>query len=513
MKSSKVSLTINVKQLHQNCRHGGRAKTWLLVALLVLLAIGRLVLSTLSHSDIKEDEASAENPAESSSSSLGTFSNMSPKLMDPMLLGVDLASPFLDSGSMTAIVPATEDSLEEVYEAIDVLVSDESSLSAIIIVCPEPIVPGLLAALSERHQDAFLDLTIALWPEGLGEGSALANAASGVLTEYALIIDSASLDHLHEDLHEHILSHPLLLSVPTGPCGGNFTSVDGQPICVVPGAEPRSASFLFPPFIVPSSLIRGLNATAVGDADFWAKFGETMIDVTGAGALVPESSGASDVDWCRSLCRTAGLVTDDSSTDQCGTPISLEKNYRSRSDPGPSHSSSLAIILPTLRDLEAFSSVACRFSEGGYNAHVLIMSQDLDLASSHESSFPWLHDHFISSVCNISYSALHISSNHFANAEAVNFWLESANETMSVILYGKGGLDRASELPFASVLESQSSMGVSVIQIPQADIPYCDWIASLSLQELRSTSRTFLTIHTHLLCRLAQPGHRNLRHH
>ena len=44
--------------------------------------------------------------------------------MDPMLLGADLASPFLDSGSMTAIVPATEDSLEEVYEAIDVLVSD-----------------------------------------------------------------------------------------------------------------------------------------------------------------------------------------------------------------------------------------------------------------------------------------------------------------------------------------------------------------------------------------------------
>ncbi|KAL5531513.1 hypothetical protein ACEPAG_4390 [Sanghuangporus baumii] len=482
MKSKELSLSINIRQLHQNGRHKGRTKTWLLVVTAILLAIGRLLLSTLKHSDVKQDEASIATVADSGNASLGAFPNMSPKLMDAMFLGAsDL--PFLDSGSITAVFPVTENALDEVVEVIELLTSDESAVSAITIVCPESIIPGLRARLLGRHQDTFLDMSVAIWPEGLSEGPAVMNAASSVSTEYALVIDSAGLGHLHDDSREHLLSHPLLLDLPTGFCGGNSTNVERRPFCVVPSSEPQSVSFLFPPFIIPSLLIRGFNATAVSDADFWPSLGNALAPASGVGALIPDSDANSDDDWCHSLCKGYNLILNDSSRNQCITPPDSEGS--SDHGPDPSQSSSLAIILPTLGDLETFSSVTCRLSENGYNTHVLILSRDPEHASS-ESSFPWLHDHFISSICNISYSALHTSSNDFANAEAVKFWLDSANETMSVILYGSGGLGHASELPFTAVLESQSAIGVSVVQIPQIDLPYCDWLGSLSLQEIRN---------------------------
>ncbi|OCB85462.1 hypothetical protein A7U60_g7471 [Sanghuangporus baumii] len=482
MKSKELSLSINIRQLHQNGRHKGRVKTWILVVTAILLAIGRLLLSTLRHPDVKQDEVSIVAVADSGNVSLGAFPNMSPKLMDAMFLGAsDL--PFLDSGSITAVFPVTENSLDEVHEIIELLTSDESSVSAIAIVCPESITPVLHASLLGRHQDTFMDMSVALWPEGLSEGPALMNVASSVSTEYALVVDSAGLGHLHDDSREHLLSHPLLLDLPTGFCGGNSTNVERRLFCVVPSSGPQPVSFLFPPFIIPSLLIRGFNATVVSDTDFWPSLGNALAQATGTRALIPESDDDSNGDWCRSLCKKYNLILDGSSRDQCTTPPDSEGTSDHRTD--PSQSSSLAIILPILSDLEAFASVACRLSENGYTTHVLILSHDQDHASS-ESSFPWLHDHLISSICNISYSALHTSSNDFANAEAVKFWLDSANELMSVILYGSGGLGHVSELPFTAVLERQSAIGISVVQIPQVDLPYCDWLGSLSLQELRN---------------------------
>ncbi|KAH8116272.1 hypothetical protein DFH11DRAFT_1852900 [Phellopilus nigrolimitatus] len=331
--------------------------------------------------------------------------------------------------------------------------------------------------------DTFLDISVVIWAEGFDEGATVLGAAAQAVTEYTLIMGSEGLGDLDEDSRDQLLSHPLLMDLPTGFCGGRFTKVQSHTICVSPLPETQSASFLVPPFVLSSSLTRGFNASVGHNPNFWSEFGRTLIHQDGIGAVVQETEKSTDKVWCQAQCQRFGLVVDGTAP-ECSTVTDADAPEDQTTH--SASSSSLAIILPALSDLESFSPAVCGLIRNGYDAHVLILSHNLDHDTSRDGSFPWLHDQLISNVCEISYSALHSSSNDYANAEAVRFWLKSANELMSVIIYGTYDTMHASTTALEIELERQSGLGTTIIKIPQDDLLYCDWIGSLSLTELRS---------------------------
>ena len=391
--------------------------------------------------------------------------------------------PYYDAGTVTAIIPVTVTSVKRLRKLLQPLLSDESSVSAITLIYSPEVSEHVDIVIRDEKLKSLLDISSIIRMDSRDEGLDIISAACQSLTEYVLIMDEDGLSGLHEETQSGMLSH-LLADIPMGYCGGNFRLQNSVSSCLLPLVEPQSASFLLPPFVVPTALIRGFNTSSTLESNFWENFGRSLVRNEGVGVSIQESRHNSDRVWCFTQCQKSGVITDDSFLGQCEAEAGLNTS------PGqqlkPENSTSLAIILPNRNDLNKFSSVACRLLQSGYNTHVLILSHDSDHIPSHDSSFPWLHEQLTSNVCKLSYSILHTSSNNFANTEAVDYWIKTANESMSVIIIGKKDIYQYSQDPFNAVLKRYAALGTTVIEIPQQDLPYCDWIGSLTLAELRS---------------------------
>ncbi|THH10740.1 hypothetical protein EW145_g1127 [Phellinidium pouzarii] len=473
-----------------------RARSLVLVLALLGVSFGLLLQSkTLSFSQNSNRPSKSSEHFNSTDSRYSDASSQqhvnivketSRNVSEKSFIGVsdlfDLSS--FDSGSLTAILPVTRKSVDRIQQIVEPLMSEQSHVSAITIVCPLELVSILDMVLHRGHMDVFLDISVFIWSEGLSEGAAVLGAASDLVTEYSLIMDSGGLSSLDEDSKDKLVSHPFLLDLPTGFCGGQLNEVSNHATCVLPHSEPQSASFLVPPFVIPSQLVRGFNSSTAQDSHFWRDFGKTFIHKDGVGAFIQETEKSAAKIWCQTQCQKTGLAIDGLNLEHCSTII--ENTDAAENWVFDTALSSLAVILPALKDLDNFSPAVCGLIQRGYDVNVLILSYSLDQTILHDSSFPWLQDHLISSVCEISYSALHPSLNDYANAEAVRFWLQSANESMSVIVYGAPGISHARLSAFEVELERQGMLGATIIKIPQDDLRFCDWIGSLSLAELRS---------------------------
>ena len=390
--------------------------------------------------------------------------------------------PFYESDSVSAILPVSNRSLKNLWRHMDTLVSERSSVSAVILVCATELVPFAVDMLDTGNHATYLDISYYPWEEGLDENSAVLAAVAQVSTEYLLVLSSDGLDGLHTGLQEQILSHPLFVDMPVGFCGGSTINSSTHATCVVPKPESQSSSFLLPPMIIPSSLIYSLNTTFSARHDIWPALGNA-ISPSGHGGVVQENVDDTLEEWCHSQCRKYGLaVGDDNIFEKCSLKEDIPGSVAASPMTNSPQSYSLGIILPTLEDLKHFSSAACAFIKRDISTRVLILSKETNHNIAPDSSFPWFHDQLTSNICQISYSALYSPKNEFANAEPVNHWISSINDSLSAIIYGAQD-DILSELDV--VLQKQQELGAAVIKIPRSDIPFCDWIGSLSLAELR----------------------------
>lgn len=387
-----------------------------------------------------------------------------------------------EGGSLAAVLPVTTDTIKRLQQILDPLFSDHSHVSVIGLVCKVELLPTLQALLEPIAGETYMDIISATWQEGSSESSAVMKLASEMATEYILIMSSEGILLLDQDSQTQLLSPPLLLDAVSGFCGGQRKRSTDRASCVYPGHQPQNATFLLPPFVLPSSRIHGLNFTRNLDTELWMEldvaFGEAY-----SGALVQETGYSVNKIWCQKQCLRNGITLDDSALDEClvaSKDAELKQHQPTALD--AANSSSLAIILPTVEDLQYFLAAACKFIHYSISVHVLILSPAANEKQQHDNPFPWLHDHLSSNVCEISYSALHSSSNEHANTEAVTFWLKSANETMSTIIFGA---PEDSNSFLEAELRNQAIYGTNLIKVPQASLPFCDWIGSLSLSELR----------------------------
>ena len=89
-----------------------------------------------------------------------------------------------------------------------------------------------------------------------------------------LILEHSGVD----DLGSRQLLNMSLVSLPTGPRGFKYGSGSDEIACIPANANPQAASYLVPPFVMPSSLAVGANLRA-GVPKIWKDLGAMVWEV------------------------------------------------------------------------------------------------------------------------------------------------------------------------------------------------------------------------------------------
>ena len=417
---------------------------------------------------------------------------------------------FLESGSIAVILPVTEGSLPYLRQKLDPILQDHSSISEVSLLAPLTLFPPISKMLRDGRLDMDIEISVAVWPDGLDEGPATIGTVSSLTSEYVLVLGSGGLADLHEESRDLFVTQPFLLDIPTGLCGASFQHGSNHALCVRPFTDTKPVSFVLPPFYMQTTLLRSFNISTEGP-NFWIELGKHLVQKDGIGAFIRKSDKSSDRVWCHELCEKFNISTEELTQQQCSA--NQDDTAQSTSKSSLIDSYAIAMIIPTLDDLRQFSPTACSFARNGYSLNILVFSNDATHATSHDSPFPWIQDHFISGSCELLYSTIHLSSNAFANAEAVDFWLKSSNETASVIVYGVDDYSKGKAEMIAHTVDEQADNGVTIIKIPQVALPFCSWMGTLSLVELRSKSVNFLVFARSRKHRLEYPSYRAVSYH
>ena len=476
----------------------GFSKPTLFILAFLLLYVGRWLRSKLTVDFTKTSHlnATSQNWHTSTSALQGSKPkavNLGPHPELDFKSTTELVD-FLESGSVSAVLPVTEATLPTLRRTLDPLLQDHSSISEITLLCPLELFPPISKMLRDGRLDMDVEIHVDVWPSGMDEGQATMRAASGLVSEYVLVLDSGGLSALHEEARDLFVTQPFLLDMPTGLCGASLVQASNHALCVKPFTDPKPVSFTLPPFFMPTSSLKGFNFSASDETNFWWQLGRGLLHADGVGAFIRKSDKSHDRVWCHELCQRLSISTEEPAQQQCaaGQGDTLESDSRMNL----ANSTTIAMVMPSMEDLNQFSSTICAFAQKDLTPHVLVLSDDAVPSSMHEKPFPWIQDRFVSSFCELSISTLHLSSNSYANAEAVDFWLDSTNETASVLVYGMDAGLSSKVSMITQVIDTQRERGVTVIKIPQSDLSFCYWMGTLSLTELRSEySASFPGLH------------------
>ncbi|OCH84739.1 hypothetical protein OBBRIDRAFT_891607 [Obba rivulosa] len=158
--------------------------------------------------------------------------------------------------------------------------------------------------------------------------------------------------------------------------------------------------------------------------------------------------------------------------------------FSSQSTPPRLSSGTFALIFPQMEDLHHFSSAACRMQQAGYSVYTLLY------AGSSERL-----DHLgFSGECTLKFETMTWTQPN-SNAEfAISSWLEKLPHIVDIVI-----LTGTSEYSLITRATLKKLAAVPVIEIPRADLPFCDWMGSLTLLEWQNwhKPRIDLSVITH----------------
>ena len=388
-------------------------------------------------------------------------------------------SLFYGDLSITAVLPITQGSVEQIQETLEPLFAEESSLANVILLVP-PKLRSLVENVLNGIDSALSDIEISPWSDNMDEYEAILEAFSRVQSDYALVMDHTALKGLDIETQDRLLVHPYFVDLPEGPCGGLLSLTNST--CLIPSAEPQEASFILPPFLSPTTLLKNFteHSRKLG-LKGWPSFGEWTAGIHATAGIV-RGPGDSTISGCIARCAASNLTVDEEY-------MQLQRELEDYSATGSilasqSNHPNVVIVLPTIHDLESFSPAACKMFQGDTDIHILILSSsnEPDNETPHTGTYPWLHDQRIYHGCRLSFSSLHSSANEHANAEAASYWLSFTVTIDSIIIYGISGADYRI---FDAELDKATRNRATLIKLPVDDVNFTDWMGSLEFAELK----------------------------
>jgi hypothetical protein len=366
---------------------------------------------------------------------------------------------------LTVILPVSSRTTDKVEYTLRQILKTYQDVD-VVLVCPPAsltVFRHALRAFVDRGfwQDDRLQLTLHAQEGGVVQESI---RAAGAARGAAVLVLGEQL------LQDVSLTDLALLDVPF-PLGVRGFA---RGRCVPRSASPTAADYLVPPLYLPPSLLaRGLDA----DVTTWQALGTwtARIRDDGAGGVILASSDLKEQRWCGPApsvhAHTLGTDIDEQlSPHFFGQDVLQQSNSSSPDTSG--REGRFVIIFALQQDIEDFSSVACRLLASGYSVEILMLdaaeadTKEEDLASTFKAE----HCSFPYSV----YSLIEDIASRLARLESV------VDVVVTTEDIGRMFSDREA----SAVL----------VTIPRMDLPYCDWMGSLSLQEWQSAASGVLCI-------------------
>ena len=406
------------------------------------------------------------------------YRNMS--TVDPLSFSEDL---YLETSSLTALLPVTSTSLPLLERQLHTLMNRSDYLTEIVLVPQEALQSecrrALLSFLSVQPSVRHVEISFAPWPVGADKISAMLRAARHVATPLLLILDEDGLENIDERGRDALtLLSPFSTAVPLGPRG--LTSAAAEPACLSASEIPQPVDYLVPPFILPAFLLQSELDARSNAAETWRSLGKTIsggrTDLVGGfmvGSDVPGSH------WC-----TLQATSTANGSEAIPLPLvsaavesSPKASQDALRDTCPVDFGSVALLLSSVEELRHLSSAACPLQRNGHALQITVLDDTVPLppgAINHNYTSLQLRE------CSLSYLAL---SQDIVLQAAVSSspWIYG-NASISVVITSWA----KQSLLGAALIASSDSRDATVIHIPQDDLPYCDWIGTLTFDELRS---------------------------
>lgn len=467
-------------------------KKWPLVALFLAGSILFWVLLRVSRSPHQNKHETSEARGQDYGVT-GDYTNMTTALSGLNLSDARLGEDLLDASHATAdppslelepptvvaIISVTKHSLPDVVSRVlPHFLPLAGLLQEVILLCPDELSPAVRNRLRDALPDdgsAHMEISVFTWLNGLEEGSALLYAARQVYADRVVVFDSDSVTTVSDDILNMLVA-PLMTPLPIGPRG--FSITGDRVSCIEAGDEPQAAAFLVPPFSVATILVPPHDLSPDPVYDIWRVLGYHIARARfeGVGGVAVNRGVAN---WCSAVQHRPATSLDagrgvqptikphDGASEDSSRPLQ-------DSACSPAKLSVFVFAFKSEQQLRSFAPVVCRLQHEGHMAHIATIAARADSAQTTRPKFIDIFD------CAIEFTEVHWTGLQLDN------WLATLSCSPAAVVTSE--LDPPISAALARLVAEKYGPNITLVSLPDGDVPYCDWMGSLTAEEWRSES-------------------------
>lgn len=413
--------------------------------------------------DLISDSAVYDTPKSPDSSSFAPRMSIQTMLL-PFHDMLPSEDAFTRDPALSVILPITRTSMDSMENSLSLIHQEPGEVVECLLIAPSSLHGNIRHALREllssMDYHSHIDITVITWPPGLTEGSATLEAARHATSDRLLFLDSFGFADISANNRMALLNPPAV-NLPLGPRARDASGNDF--VCFHQAEDEEVLGYLVPPMVVPSDILlpAGPSANDSGP-EFWASFADEIVRSRldhDSGVVTGLISAAGQLCSSEHDHRILGpvLYHDDPSSD---TTIS---------QPDAEVHGAFAFVFANRDHLRHLNPIVCRLSGGGQVVQVL--TPFLDQAQT-------LRD------CGVQLVHIQEASSVDEMGTALSQWILQLPTLPDVVVTPLEDHALLTALDF--VLKRYTGLGIVTVKIPSTDLPFCDWLGSLSLEEWRS---------------------------
>lgn len=375
----------------------------------------------------------------------------------------------IDTPIVAALLPVTGISQEALARDVLALLQSPRSVHEIVLLCPSAAARAVRATLHKLLPDeatSNTDVSIYDWPLGLEEGPAILRAARHIPADRLLIFDSAGLSDVSDDTLDMLL-HSFVTPLPVGPKG--FVEDGNRTICLPANDTPIAASFLVPPFSISTLLVPPHDLASSPVYDVWAALGNHIARARfeHVGGVIVQR-GLTKTSWCTNKLSGSSTIPTQPGTSATTTDEDLNLAEDGKEQTIGATIPNVLVVFATAEQFRSFSPALCRMIQRGWQYRALLASDDSTAADGEQQLLSFTN-------CTLQITA----------ASGTSVAAVATNKHMLDVVIASSFAGRISRT-FDTILRLWNITATTVV-IPETDLPYCDWMGSLNVQEWRST--------------------------
>jgi hypothetical protein len=371
-------------------------------------------------------------------------------------LALEIDTAHLVETSLAAVFPITQASFSSLRSTLSPFLGASSCVTKVLVVCPESLLLQSRAAIRQVVGSAFENINhpdVSLHPwSGEGDPTAvILQVAAHESTKWLLLLDETGLSGLSDRTRSMLLC-PIAADLPVGPRG--VIGAPGNRSCAPPSLETQPASYLLPPFTLPSSLVQEFH----GD---WSDLGHAVSrarrDQLGG---VVRGYGDADANWCNSVCQHATFIRTDLLSGTNSLAPFVEDPVKTSRGNGL-----FIFLLPDLDDLHLVIQLLCRIYDAGYSIKILLYTERGPAYGVRETA----------SSCHLQYETLAHEKLERHTYPKIYDWLDGLKPDIILTVTGAD-------------MQPITSDHATLVRIPREDLQHVHWMGSLTLMEWKSTA-------------------------